>query len=65
MADYRRLSCPSCGRSYKYRGGLLRHIAECFSDAEKNAVSSSSGNTNDSSKNSEGVGKNPYQFWKP
>ncbi|OXU32136.1 hypothetical protein TSAR_012265 [Trichomalopsis sarcophagae] len=35
MADYRRLSCPSCGRRYKYRGGLLRHIAECFSEAEK------------------------------
>lgn len=35
MADYRRLSCPSCGRSYKYRGGLLRHIAECFSENEK------------------------------
>lgn len=35
MADYRRLSCPSCGRSYKYRGGLLRHMTECFSESEK------------------------------
>lgn len=32
MADYRRLACPSCGKSYKYRGGLLRHIGECFTD---------------------------------
>ncbi|CAG5097861.1 Protein of unknown function [Cotesia congregata] len=30
MTDYRRLACPSCGKSYKYRGGLMRHIAECF-----------------------------------
>ncbi|KAK2584878.1 hypothetical protein KPH14_002474 [Odynerus spinipes] len=38
MAEYRRLSCPSCGRSYKYRSGLLGHIAECFSEKEKQAA---------------------------
>uniref|UniRef100_A0A6V7M9R2 C2H2-type domain-containing protein n=1 Tax=Bracon brevicornis TaxID=1563983 RepID=A0A6V7M9R2_9HYME len=32
MADYRRLVCPSCGRSYKYRGGLIRHINECLAE---------------------------------
>ncbi|XP_032662683.1 longitudinals lacking protein, isoforms F/I/K/T-like [Odontomachus brunneus] len=35
MADYCRLSCPRCGRSYKYRSGLLGHIAECLSKREK------------------------------
>ncbi|XP_043284396.1 protein bric-a-brac 2 isoform X22 [Venturia canescens] len=47
MADYRRLSCPSCGRSYKYRGGLLRHIAECFTDDDDFALDpGASANTN-------------------
>lgn len=35
IADYCRLSCPSCGRSYKYRSGLLGHINECLSEREK------------------------------
>ncbi|KAL6434173.1 hypothetical protein ACFW04_005941 [Cataglyphis niger] len=34
-ADHCRLSCPSCGRSYKYRSGLRSHIAECLSEREK------------------------------
>ncbi|XP_044008770.1 protein tramtrack, alpha isoform isoform X19 [Aphidius gifuensis] len=38
MADYRRLACPSCGKSYKYRGGLLRHIGECFTDDTIGAI---------------------------
>jgi len=35
VADHCRLSCPSCGRSYKYRSGLRGHIAECLSEREK------------------------------
>ncbi|XP_012225989.1 longitudinals lacking protein isoform X17 [Linepithema humile] len=35
VADRCRLSCPSCGRSYKYRSGLRGHIAECLSEREK------------------------------
>lgn len=34
-AHYCRLSCPNCGRSYKYRSGLRGHIADCFSEREK------------------------------
>ncbi|CAL1680050.1 unnamed protein product [Lasius platythorax] len=34
-ADHCRLSCPSCGRNYKYRSGLRSHIAECLSEREK------------------------------
>ncbi|XP_071565767.1 uncharacterized protein [Temnothorax nylanderi] len=34
-AHYRRLSCPNCGRSYKYRSGLRGHIADCLSEREK------------------------------
>ncbi|GAB1863549.1 POZ-, AT hook-, and zinc finger-containing protein 1 [Camponotus japonicus] len=35
LADHCRLSCPSCGRSYKYRSGLRSHMAECLSEREK------------------------------
>ncbi|XP_018310314.1 uncharacterized protein [Mycetomoellerius zeteki] len=34
-AHYCRLSCPNCGRSYKYRSGLRGHIADCLSEKEK------------------------------
>ncbi|XP_029161843.1 longitudinals lacking protein, isoforms H/M/V isoform X22 [Nylanderia fulva] len=34
-AEHCRLSCPSCGRSYKYRSGLRSHVAECLSEREK------------------------------
>lgn len=34
-AHYCRLSCPNCGRSYKYRSGLRGHVADCLSEKEK------------------------------